>query len=154
MIDQAHIVAFLVTLVTSIGAVMMHYESFIVFGRLVGKSSVSHRRRMLVMVFGLLIVHIIAIWGYGISAWWLVAGGWWLVEKNNVGYLTGYETFSFLDYIFMSAVTYTTVGYGDIVPMGPIRFLYGTQALVGFVLITWSASFAFIEMQRNWNRPD
>ena len=79
MIDQAHIVAFLVTLVTSIGAVMMHYESFIVFGRLVGKSSVSHRRRMLVMVFGLLIVHIIAIWGYGISAWWLVAGGWWLV---------------------------------------------------------------------------
>lgn len=147
MLDQAHIMAFLVTLVSSVAAVMLHYESFIVFGRQVGNSSISHRRRMLVMVFGLLIVHIIAIWGYGISAWWLV-------EKHHVGSLTGYESFSFLDYIFMSAVTYTTVGYGDIIPQGPIRFLYGTQALVGFVLITWSASFAFIEMQRNWNRPD
>lgn len=147
MLDQAHIMAFLVTLLTSVGTVMMHYESFIVFGRLVGKSAIPHRRRMLVLVFGLLMVHIIAIWGFGISAWWLV-------EVNNVGSLAGYEAFSFLDYIFMSAVTYTTVGYGDIVPLGPVRFLYGTQALVGFVLITWSASFAFIEMQRNWNRPD
>lgn len=147
MLDQAHILAFLVTLLTSVGAVMLHYESFVVFGRQVGNSSISHRRRMLVMVFGLLIVHIIAIWGYGISAWWLV-------EMKGVGSLSGYETFTFLDYIFMSAVTYTTVGYGDIIPAGPIRFLYGTQALVGFVLITWSASFAFIEMQRNWNRPD
>ena len=76
------------------------------------------------------------------------------MEVNGIGTLVGYEAFAFLDYIFMSAVTYTTVGYGDIVPLGPVRFLYGTQALVGFVLITWSASFAFIEMQRNWNRPD
>lgn len=92
-------------------------------------------------------MHIIAIWGYGVSAWWLV-------EVNNVGSLAGYESFAVLDYIFMSAVTYTTVGYGDIIPLGPVRFLYGTQALVGFVLITWSASFSFIGMQRNWNRPD
>lgn len=92
-------------------------------------------------------MHIIAIWGYGVSAWWLV-------EVNNVGSLAGYESFAVLDYIFMSAVTYTTVGYGDIIPLGPVRFLYGTQALVGFFLITWSASFSFIGMQRNWNRPD
>lgn len=147
MLDQDHIVAFLVTLLTTVGAVMLHYESFKVFGQWVGKSSIPHRKRMLVMVFGLLIVHIIAIWGFGISAWWLV-------EMNGIGSLSGYETFAFLDYIFMSAVTYTTVGYGDMIPLGPIRFLYGTQALVGFVLITWSASFAFIEMQRNWNKPD
>lgn len=140
-------VAFIVTLLTSVGAVMLHYESFIALGRLVGRSGMPHRRRMLVMVFGLLIVHIVAIWGFGISAWWLV-------EVNDIGSLVGYQKFAFLDYIFMSAVTYTTVGYGDMVPLGPVRFLYGTQALVGFVLITWSASFAFIEMQRNWNKPD
>ncbi|HDZ08316.1 potassium channel family protein [Pseudohongiella sp.] len=147
MPDQAHIVAFLVTLLTSAGAVALHYEAFIALGRLVGRSSIPHRRRILVMVFGLLFVHIIAIWGYGISAWWLV-------EMNGIGSLKGYESFAFPDYIYMSAVTYTTVGYGDIFPVGPVRFLYGTQALVGLVLITWSASFAFIEMQRNWNRPD
>jgi hypothetical protein len=49
-------------------------------------------------------------------------------------------------------VTYTTVGYGDFVPTGAIRFLCGVEALAGFVLITWSASFMFIEMQRYWGR--
>ena len=33
-------------------------------------------------------------------------------------------------------------------PVGAIRFLVGTEALTGFVLVTWSASFTFVEMQR------
>jgi hypothetical protein len=37
------------------------------------------------------------------------------------------------------------------VPQGAIRIMVGPQALLGFVLITWSASFTFIEMQRYWN---
>ena len=102
---------------------------------------------MLLLIFALLFVHIIAIWGFGISAWWLV-------EINSIGEVTGYETMSLLDYIFFSAVTYTTLGYGDMIPLGPIRFLYGTQGLVGFVLITWSATFAFLEMRRNLDEPD
>ena len=30
--------------------------------------------------------------------------------------------------------------------MGDVRFLAGLEALTGLVLITWSASFLFIEM--------
>ncbi|WP_339652405.1 ion channel [Halopseudomonas pelagia] len=147
MLNQAHVIAFVVTLITAVMAVMLHYESFILFDRIVAKFRFSHRRRMLLLIFGLLFVHVIAIWGFGISAWWLV-------EVNSAGMVMGYEAMSFFDYIFMSAVTYTTLGYGDMIPLGPIRFLYGTQGLVGFVLITWSASFAFLEMQRNWNKRD
>lgn len=147
MLNQAHVMAFVVTLITSVMAVMLHYESFILFGRIVKKFEFAHRRRMLLLIFGLLTVHILAIWGFGISSWWLV-------EVHRVGVIAGYESMSFLDYIFMSAVTYTTLGYGDMIPLGPIRFLYGSQGLVGFVLITWSASFAFLEMQRNWNKLD
>ena len=58
----------------------------------------------------------------------------------------------FLDFVYFSAITYTTVGFGDYVPTGPIRFLAGTEALTGFLLITWSASFTFLEMQRYWGR--
>jgi hypothetical protein len=47
---------------------------------------------------------------------------------------------------------YTTVGFGDVSPVGPIRFLAGTSALTGFVMITWSASFTFLEMERFWRR--
>ena len=46
--------------------------------------------------------------------------------------------------------TYTTIGFGDLAPVGPIRFLAGTQGLVGFVLISWSASFTYLEMERCW----
>ncbi|RZA02340.1 MAG: two pore domain potassium channel family protein, partial [Moraxellaceae bacterium] len=45
---------------------------------------------------------------------------------------------------------FTTLGLGDITPVGAIRFLAGTEALTGFVLVTWSASFTFVEMQRFW----
>jgi len=34
--------------------------------------------------------------------------------------------------------------------MGHIKFLTGLQALTGLVLITWTASFLFLEMQKYW----
>jgi hypothetical protein len=54
------------------------------------------------------------------------------------------------DSVYFSAVVYTTLGLGDVVPHGAIRFMAGTEALTGFLLITWSASFTFLEMQRFW----
>jgi hypothetical protein len=57
-----------------------------------------------------------------------------------------------LDGIYLAAMCYTTVGFGDVAPVGPIRFLAGTSALAGFVMITWSASFTFLEMDRFWRR--
>jgi hypothetical protein len=36
--------------------------------------------------------------------------------------------------------------------MGNLRFLAGLEALLGFVLITWSASFLYFEMQKYWNK--
>ena len=36
------------------------------------------------------------------------------------------------------------------IPLGAIRFLAGTESLTGFLLITWSASFTCLEMQRFW----
>ena len=47
-------------------------------------------------------------------------------------------------------MTFSTVGSADVYLVGPVRFLSGTEALAGLVLITWSASFTFLEMQRFW----
>ncbi len=33
---------------------------------------------------------------------------------------------------------------------GDIRLLAGVEALTGLVLIAWTASFAFLQMQRFW----
>ena len=40
----------------------------------------------------------------------------------------------------------------DLAPVGAVRFLSGTEALTGFVLITWSASFTYPEMERYWRQ--
>ena len=56
--------------------------------------------------------------------------------------------------IYFSASVYTTVGFGDIVPIGPIRAMTGTEGITGLVLITWSASFALMDMLKNWNEGD
>ena len=48
-----------------------------------------------------------------------------------------------------SLVTYTSLGYGDIAPLGPARLLAGIESL-----IAWSASFTYLEMQRHWYAQD
>ena len=53
-------------------------------------------------------------------------------------------------YFYYSAVVYTTLGFGDIIPIGPTKILTGFEALIGLGFITWSASFTFLEMQRYW----
>jgi len=57
-----------------------------------------------------------------------------------------------LDCVYFSAVCFTTLGLGDMFPIGAIRFMTGAEALCGLVLITWSGSFTFVEMQRFWKQ--
>ena len=52
--------------------------------------------------------------------------------------------------MYFSFTNYTTVGYGDIEPFGNIRFLAGLEAITGLSLITWSASFMFMEITQFW----
>jgi hypothetical protein len=54
--------------------------------------------------------------------------------------------------VYFSAVVYSTLGLGDVLPHGTMRFMVGTEALTGFLLVTWSASFTFMEMERWWKR--
>lgn len=138
-----HMTVVVTTFVIVVVAVLLHYEALWVISRQIEKSQRPHRQRILGMAFGVIMTHIVEIWLFGVT-------GWWLTEQLSIGALNGYDSFNVLDHIYFSAVTYTTVGYGDIYATGPVRFLYGTLALTGFVLITWSASFTFIEMQKHW----
>ncbi|MEO7787380.1 MAG: potassium channel family protein [Sphingomicrobium sp.] len=56
----------------------------------------------------------------------------------------------FVDHFYFSISSYTTLGIGDIVAQGPIRLLVGVEALLGLVLVAWSASFAYLVMERIW----
>ena len=82
----------------------------------------------------------------------LFAGGFWVAAAwFGIGGFDGSVMAHPLDYLYFSAVMYTSLGIGDIVPIGHLRFLAGVEALNGLLLIAWSASFLFATMNRLWD---
>lgn len=55
-----------------------------------------------------------------------------------------------LDYLYFSAISYTSLGIGDIFPSEHLRLLTGVEALNGLLLIAWSSAFLFSMMSRLW----
>ena len=55
---------------------------------------------------------------------------------------------SITDQLFSSYAAFTTAGLGDFLPTGCLRPLGGIEALTGFVLITWTAHYLYLEMTR------
>ena len=80
----------------------------------------------------------------------IFAGAYWVSANSGFGFLEGNFEGSAADYLYFSYAAFTTVGFGDIVAHGPMRLLAGMEALTGFVLITWTASYLYIEMSRTW----
>ena len=56
--------------------------------------------------------------------------------------------------LYFSLETYSSLGYGDIVPSGTLRMMAGAEALNGLLLIGWSASYAHIAMERFWQNGE
>ena len=74
----------------------------------------------------------------------------WLVQNDHYGAIIGDTSLDWSDLFYFSAVTYTSTGYGDLTPTGNMRLLATVEALTGLIMIAWTASFAFLVMQRYW----
>jgi len=122
--------------------VVLHYEALNAISRWLAHRQGRPRHRVLLAIFGMLSVHVAEIWIFGLATMLLLI-------SPRFGVATGVEG-GVLDHIYLSAMTFTTVGAVEMQVAGPIRFLNGMEALTGLVLITWSASFTFLEMERFW----
>lgn len=142
---QSQATVVVVTMLAVVVAVVLHYEALGILSVWLARIHLPPRPRILLLIFAVLAAHVIEIWIFGV-------GYFVLTSSEGHGALLSHHTIGFLDNVYFSAVCFTTLGLGDVVPVGAIRFLTGTEALTGFVLITWSASFAFLEMQRFWRR--
>ena len=81
---------------------------------------------------------------------WTFALAFYLLLQVGGSALVGNFDGSLLDCIYFSFSNYTSLGYGDIEPFGHIRFLAVLEALIGLIMIGWTASFMYIEMQKFW----
>jgi hypothetical protein len=134
------------TLAAVAACVLLHYEGLSLLSRgLMARHARHPRRKVLFGVLGVLALHGVEICLFGGTMWGLT-------RIDGAGQLLGDRLPSLPDAIYVSAMNYTTVGSVDVDPAGPLRLLTGVTALTGFVMITWSASFIFLEMERFWRR--
>lgn len=126
-------------------AVLIHYEFLYRISTAIPKMTIRHRFRIVFAVFSALIAHSIEIWIFSVAYYLLPQAQEW-------GHLKGNFNGSLLDCLYFSYTTFTTLGVGDIEPHGAIRHLVGLESLTGLLLITWTASFLYYEMQRHWDR--
>lgn len=123
--------------------VVIHYEFLHGIVQYLPKMKIKHRKRIVVGVLGSLFAHTVEVWVFGIAYYWLNrVGAWGVLEGNFDG--------SLLDSVYFSFTVFTTLGFGDIEASSHLRFVTGVESLTGLVLVTWTASFLYIEMQRYW----
>lgn len=125
-------------------AVIIHYECLLRLTLLLARVRIRHRLRILLGVGGALLAHAVEVWVFAFAYYFMNRAKAW-------GHLTGNFDGSLLDCVYFSFTTFTTLGFGDIQPVGDLRFLTGIESLTGLVLITWTASFLFVEMQKFWD---
>ncbi|MEM6671890.1 MAG: potassium channel family protein [Planctomycetota bacterium] len=138
-----HLVIGLVSGLCTILCVLVHYEAMHLATRVLPRTKVPQRARVVGLILTLLVAHVVEVWIFGLT--------YWLLDPYPaLGRIEGPFDEGALDFIYFSVVTFSTLGFGDLVPAGPISILCGTEALVGLSFIAWTASIAFVEMQRDW----
>jgi hypothetical protein len=137
---------FIINTFLVLATIVIHYEVlFQLSKRLSLTKKITPSYKVLICVFTIFLAHVVEIWLFGL-------GYYFSSQLDGIGNLFGKTANHgiILDYVYLSFVTYTTLGYGDLVASGYLRYLTGVEALVGLILITWSASFLFIEMGKYW----
>lgn len=138
----------IIGIITSIGlvvvAILIHYEALrIISSLLPGPAWLGLRGRMLFVVLACFAAHTIEVWTFA-GAYYLFA------NRFAFGSVDGVREAGFVDLVYFSVVTYSTIGYGDLYPVGGARLLAGVEGVTGLLLIGWSASFTYLVMERFW----
>jgi hypothetical protein len=102
------------------------------------------RVKLIVVIFATFLAHLCEIGLYAVTIKLLVS-------DLGLGSLGDTTHFNLSVALYFSAETFSSLGYGDVVPGGALRLLAGGEALNGLLLVGWSASYIYIAMERFWN---
>ncbi len=123
---------------------IVHYEVFRGLSTYLPRLRIRSRVKLLIVMFSTFASHAMHILLFGLA--FMV-----LARYFALGELGGSSVPSITTCLYFSAETYTSLGFGDIVPAGPIRLLAGVETLTGLLLIGWSASYSYLSMERFWH---
>lgn len=138
--------AIFLALVLVILTFALHYRVFTTLATHTPRLKLGAYNQMMVIILVIFVTHLLEIGLYALAYYCAI-------ESLELGVLEGIHADDPMSYLYYSTVVYTSLGLGDIYPAGHIRFITGIETLNGFMLITWSASFTFLAMNRllTWN---
>lgn len=122
---------------------LVHYEVLGFLSSRLPGLRVPPRTKPIAVIYAAFLAHAVEIALYG-------AALYGLVHWFGAGDLSGGGGATLMTCIYYSAETFTSLGFGDVVPLGPLRVIAGVEALNGLLLIGWSASYVYIAMERFW----
>lgn len=113
----------------------LHYEALRFLGRISHGLRIS-RRWMCLILAALVTVHLAEVALY--------AGAYAFgANELSLGGLSGSLGRPALDFFYFAAETYSTLGYGDLVPVGALRLIASVESLNGLLLLSWSGAFLY-----------
>jgi len=128
-----------------IGAGILHHYSLIVLRRISVRVLPDTALRPITVFVGLAALHMIEIAIF--AALLAFKAGEAAVAVTGSGF-----SGSVSDWLYLAGLLFTTLGYAAFDLEGEIRLIAATGSLVGFMLLTWSATFLFAECQKVWNK--
>lgn len=135
-----------IALVTVALCTAIHYETVRILDHRLRARSGSLRRHVPVVVVLIVSVHLVEVLLYAV-AFWLVST--WL----DAGAFAGGTPSSPKDFFALAAESYTSFGYGDIVPSGWLRLVVSLAPINGLLLIAWSGAFLFSAVHQRPAEP-
>lgn len=137
------IITWLFILGLAAATILIHLEGLWILRTLPRYFEDLPRLGVLTVVMTCLMLHVVEISLYAMG---FLTGDRWFA----IGHFNDEAHLDLMAYFYYSAITYTAVGYGDILPSGDIRLLAVAESLNGLLLIGWSGAFTFLAMQRLW----
>ena len=137
------IAAMIASVILVAATLLIHYEALRIVSDLLPRLAIPPRWRIVFVVFAAFTAHTIEVWVYAISYYLFV-------DVLHLGRFTGDIEPDLFDFLYFSIVVYTSLGFGDILPVGHARLLAGVEALAGLLMIGWSASFTYLSMEKFW----
>lgn len=137
------LVAIFIAILVVLASVLIHYEALRLTSDIIPRLVFHPQRRILFVLMATLVVHVVSISLFPFSYFSMS-------ELFAVGSLHGDFKSSAIDYFYFSATTYTTLGIGDVYAQGPMRIVAALESLTGLVMISWSATFTYMHMERFW----
>jgi hypothetical protein len=137
------LLALLICLSLVILSTIIHYEMLRGLTALLPRWTWPPRSQLIGVILGAFVAHAAEIILYGVAIFVMS-------RYLGLGSLGTNASPAFSVALYFSAETFTSLGYGDVVPSGDLRLIAGVEALNGLLLIGWTASYTYLAMERQW----